>query len=406
MNFLCIGTITEAQAEDNFYYGMEFSPNGKLLYVGKDSLMAPSSYSYQFVQQFQVDSSDIGATEKTIWQSDSSITANGHFRLGPDGKIYVVHATLPDFPQTLSVIHSPDSIGLACDFQPYSLSLAPYNSTLGLPNIPNYRVGPLAFQVADAGLDRQICLGDSVQIGIPDTSSGQMEWVWWPATGLDDPGSATPKASPSTTTTYYLTATDTAVNAACATTLDSVTVTVLSAYGTHVANAGMDSTICLGESAQIGSPDSSGGTLNYQWSPSTGLDDPTISMPLANPLGTTTYYLTVTDPAIHPACRADATDSVTITIDPCIEPPAPEFLVQFYPNPTDGNSILFIQGLEEGQQLTFELWNMLGQRVIMDWNYGNGTHDVLLNMIESGIYFYRIWQGGQVVIEDKIVVQK
>ena len=123
-------------------------------------------------------------------------------------------------------------------------------------------------------------------------------------------------------------------------------------------------------------------------------------MPLATPKSSTTYMLTVTDPSIHPVCGATVSDTVVITIDPC------EFIVRFYPNPTDGNSTLFIDGLENGEVLTFELWNMLGQQVIEGWQFGNGSHEILLNKIESGMYFYRVWQGKEVVLEDKVIVQK
>ena len=127
------------------------------------------------------------------------------------------------------------------------------------------------------------------------------------------------------------------------------------------------------------------------------------STPVANPQSTTEYTLIITDPAVHPNCDRTSSDKVTVTIDPCIEPP---FEVKFYPNPTDGNSTLFISGLNEGETLTFELWNMLGQRVIEGWNFGAGTHNILLNKIESGMYFYRVWRGDQVVVKEKVLVQK
>ena len=217
-------SINEAQIDDNVYYGLEFSPNGKLLYVGKDSLKQVNVYSYEYLQQFEVDAPDITASEKTIWVGTNTNAGFGHLKLGPDGKIYAVHWAIGDTIRHLGVIHSPDSVGAACNFQPYSLDLSPYNSTLGLPNIPNYRAGKLASMDAETGPDQQICLGDSSLIGISDTSGGKMEWSWWPDTGLSDPNISRPLASPSTTTTYYLTATDTTVSAACATTLDSVTV--------------------------------------------------------------------------------------------------------------------------------------------------------------------------------------
>jgi gliding motility-associated-like protein len=58
-----------------------------------------------------------------------------------------------------------------------------------------------------------------------------------------------------------------------------------------LADAGPDVTICQGDMVQL----NGGGSVFYQWSPSTGLDDPTIANPTASPVTTTAYTLTVTD---------------------------------------------------------------------------------------------------------------
>jgi hypothetical protein len=41
----------------------------------------------------------------------------------------------------LSVINSPDSLGAACNFQPFSFNLGGRRTYLGLPNIPDYKLG-------------------------------------------------------------------------------------------------------------------------------------------------------------------------------------------------------------------------------------------------------------------------
>ncbi len=56
-----------------------------------------------------------------------------------------------------------------------------------------------------------------------------------------------------------------------------------------------------------------GGGATYSWSPSTGLSDPSIQNPTATVTGTTTYTLTVTDPA-NPGCPS--TSQVQVAIDP------------------------------------------------------------------------------------------
>jgi len=78
---------------------------------------------------------------------------------------------------------------------------------------------------ADAGADWQIIQGGSVVIGGSPTASGgtgPYTYSWIPTTGLNDAGVANPSASPSVTTTYTVTITD---SKGC-TDSDDVTVTV------------------------------------------------------------------------------------------------------------------------------------------------------------------------------------
>jgi len=49
----------------------------------------------------------------------------------------------------LSVINSPDSLGVACNFQPYSFNLGGKRSYFGLPNNPNYDMPPDSGSICD-----------------------------------------------------------------------------------------------------------------------------------------------------------------------------------------------------------------------------------------------------------------
>jgi len=60
-----------------------------------------------------------------------------------------------------------------------------------------------------------------------------------------------------------------------------------------IADAGQDATIFSGQNIQIGSSPVTGNT--YSWSPTTTLSDANIANPVASPIVTTTYALTVTD---------------------------------------------------------------------------------------------------------------
>lgn len=58
-------------------------------------------------------------------------------------------------------------------------------------------------------------------------------------------------------------------------------------------NAGADTSICNGSSTQLNS--SAPGAVSYAWTPTTGLSDPTIASPIANPTVTTTYVVAITN---------------------------------------------------------------------------------------------------------------
>jgi hypothetical protein len=80
---------------------------------------------------------------------------------------------------------------------------------------------------ADAGPDKTILQGESVQIGGNPTASGgsggPYTFSWTPIEGLDNPASANPTALPATTTTYMANVTEPATGLLAT---DEVTVTV------------------------------------------------------------------------------------------------------------------------------------------------------------------------------------
>jgi uncharacterized delta-60 repeat protein len=80
--------------------------------------------------------------------------------------------------------------------------------------------------LVDAGPDKEICAGGSVQIGGNPTGSGgnggPYTFSWAPTAGLNDPTVPNPIAAPATTTTYTVTITETATGRAA---IDEVTIT-------------------------------------------------------------------------------------------------------------------------------------------------------------------------------------
>jgi len=61
--------------------------------------------------------------------------------------------------------------------------------------------------IADAGIDRRICIGESTVLGNMDCPITQVSYSWSPAGTLDDPSIPNPTATPVATTTYILTVT-------------------------------------------------------------------------------------------------------------------------------------------------------------------------------------------------------
>lgn len=80
------------------------------------------------------------------------------------------------------------------------------------------------------------------------------------------------------------------------------------------AQAGADATVCPMRCVRIGTqpPQLFGAASTFRWSPAAGLSDPNIATPMACPLETTTYTLTVTDPL--GGCAF--TDQVTVVVTP------------------------------------------------------------------------------------------
>ena len=217
-------------------------------------------------------------------------------------------------------------------------------------------VAPADFEISP---DTVICKGQSVQL----RASGGSDYLWSPSTGLSDPRSPNPIATPIQTTTYKLltqnsagcrqelTTTVTvlpelipsftlnvgdpcsaspivsfintsrnatsylwdfgngqtstaqnptpqnytpgtytikliAINDIC-NDIDSVTQEVV--INPDIFTFSGDTTMCFGQSVQF---NVTGGT-SYEWTPTTGLSDPTIGNPVASPTSTTTYTVKV-----------------------------------------------------------------------------------------------------------------
>jgi gliding motility-associated-like protein len=144
----------------------------------------------------------------------------------------------------------------------------------------------------NAGPDMEMCTGQSVQLNAINGNT----YSWSPTTGLSNPNIANPLASPTVTTTYYVTATN-----GCYTTTDTITVVV---HPLPVITVSPDVTVCPGDSVDL----FASGGVEYNWSPPGGVDDPNVADPTATVGQTTVFTVYVTN-------QFGCLDSSTVTVN-------------------------------------------------------------------------------------------
>ncbi len=140
-------------------------------------------------------------------------------------------------------------------------------------------VNPRPLIVASTDL-AVVCQGGSTEL----SASGGLSYVWSPAASLDNPNAANPIASPEVSTQYTLNGTD--ANGC----MDTAQITIVVNPLPNI-SAGSDVSICEGSDIAL---QASGG-VDYIWSPTSGLSDPTSANPTASPASSTQYNLTGTD---------------------------------------------------------------------------------------------------------------
>jgi gliding motility-associated-like protein len=154
-----------------------------------------------------------------------------------------------------------------------------------------------------ARTDTTICLTDSVQLS---AVTDGLRYNWTPAQTVSNPTVLNPKAKPTVTTTYQITARI----GRCSATDDVVVTTV--PY--PKASAGPDTTICHQTPAQL--TGSITGT-SFTWAPAETLSGATTLTPVATPLTTTAYVLTTLDE--QSGCPKPVRDTVVVKVLPDIE---------------------------------------------------------------------------------------
>lgn len=169
-NFINIDTIFMGFPA-SLAYGIEFSANGRYLYIASYGFDQPFIYQFSLISPLPIEQ-----TKYLIYAADTLVTLLG-MSIGADNKIYLSSesSTYLKADSNLYVINNPDSIGLLCDLDTLAiplggLSLPPFS---GLPNMPNYNLGPLVGSECDTSLPIQTVLPTVINI-YPNPSTGNI----------------------------------------------------------------------------------------------------------------------------------------------------------------------------------------------------------------------------------------
>ena len=216
-------------------------------------------------------------------------------------------------------------------------------SAEGCSSTDSIRVAVKPVAVITKSSDTTVCDQAPVRLFV----SGGVFYSWSPSSTLDNPSSATPVASPLSTTVYHVLITD----AQSCTYSDSIKVTLAPLPDVQVSK--LNNIDCALPITQL----SASGAQDYSWTPVTGLSNPKISNPIASPIVSTTY--TVIGKDIN-----GCTDSATITVNVNFNGTNLYGLPNsFTPNGDGLNDCFGIKHWGHVTELSFSIYNRFGERV-------------------------------------------
>ncbi len=164
----CTGLLSNAQqlspvssTTSKFYWSFAVSPDGSKMYTSCPYQTSNQDTSY--LVQYDLNASNFLSSADTLFALPDPYIM-GLLQLGPDDKIYL--SSFSDTPDcefdylycdttrnyvtdNISVINSPDSLGTACNFLPFSFNLGGHRAYPGLPNNPNYELDALLGSACD-----------------------------------------------------------------------------------------------------------------------------------------------------------------------------------------------------------------------------------------------------------------
>jgi gliding motility-associated-like protein len=251
-------------------------------------------------------------------------------------------------------------------FSPTSTTPYTLTATLGTCTATRNFTVAVTTPTLSAQSNTNICTGGNF---VPTFTSNATLFNWTPTNGVSNTAILNPTLSPTSTTSYTLTAT-------LGNCPISRTFTVNVSQGVTV-NAGADVTIFQGDAIKL---NATGSTGTYSWTPATGLDNTTILTPTAKPDVTTTYILRITS-----ANGCTNTDDVKVTVIPfCIK-----IMNAFSPNSDGINDRWVVTNGNCTSSIDAAVYNRYGNLVYRNTNYQNnwdGTYEG--KALPDGTYYY------------------
>lgn len=141
-------TITATTSPTNYFYGLEFSPNGKILYA---VTQYNSSHIYQY-DLTQTTSASLTASQYTLATLTSPLMYSAA-QMGPDGKMYfsIASSSSATHSQYIASVTYPNVRGAGCRFNPNGLNLGAAYCNFGLPCfIQNYFITGVSIDGPDS----------------------------------------------------------------------------------------------------------------------------------------------------------------------------------------------------------------------------------------------------------------
>ncbi|GGB82694.1 T9SS type B sorting domain-containing protein [Dyadobacter sediminis] len=222
--------------------------------------------------------------------------------------------------------------------------------------------------------DASICVGQTVNL---TTNSNAQQFSWSPQTGLDNPNSKDPVASPNVTTQYIVTA-----GQGNCTQQDTVTITVVTAMELAVTP---DTTVSYNVPFQLAVsspqiPNAADGT--YLWSPPEGLNNPASPNPIATLQEDQTYTVNVTTAS---GCTGSASVNLHVTRTGNISMPT-----AFTPDGDGKNEVLTPVVFSIASLSYFKVYNRWGEVVFYTNQLGQGWDGSFKGSKPIGGYY--VWE--------------